>query len=113
MNCDSELEMKILTLMQELCPDFAVYNFLKKYDLYKGSLFGGTNIYYKVGENNLRGMVTTKRNIRLYGLEKFTYNFQTCSDRKGTYQNGWSGETLLQLLIYLKNLNIEQNGKFD
>ena len=42
------LEQDILLIMKEICPDFAPYHALKN-DLYKGSLFGGTNLYYKTG----------------------------------------------------------------
>lgn len=97
-----ECEQEIIALMKELCPDFAPYNFLKKYDLYKGSLFGGTNMYYKIGVDNTRGMVTTKRNKSLYGLERFPVNFQTECDRNGNAEYGWSGDTLLELLKHIK-----------
>ena len=64
----SDVDSKILKILSSLCPDFAPYNYLKKYDLFKGSLFGGTNIYFKKGENGSTGMVTTKTNIKLYNL---------------------------------------------
>lgn len=106
MGYDNKYEQEILEIMEAICPDFAPYNFLKKYDLYKGSLFGGTNMYYKIGKDGVRGMVTTKRNVKLYGLDKFPYNFETERDRNGTPEYGWSGEVLLELMKHLKTFNV-------
>ena len=73
-----------------MCPDFAPYHALKN-DLYKGSLFGGTNLYYKTGENGTRGMVTTKRNVAKYKLDQFPRNFKTSNAINRQPETGWSG----------------------
>ena len=86
-----------IDLLRVLCPDFANYQFLKC-DLYKGSLFGGTNVYFKMGANGQRGMVTTKSNIKLYNLSDYPYNFMTESDRNGSVEKGWTGEVLQSML---------------
>lgn len=103
-------------MLRNLCPDFAPYGFLKKFDLYKGSLFGGTNVYYKSGENGTRGLITTKTNIKRYGLDKFPYNFQSERDRNGKPEYGWSGEVLLDLLKHLQlfgsSCTSEQTSKY-
>jgi predicted HNH restriction endonuclease len=96
------IEEKVLAILKLLCPDFAPYNFLKKYDLYKGSLFGGTNLYLKKGENDAIGMVTTQKNKKLYNLEKYPYNFKTISNHNGLVEYGWSGDILLEMLEELK-----------
>ena len=96
------LEQDILLIRNELCPDFAPDHALKN-DLYKGSLFGGTNLYYKTGENGTKGMVTTKRNVAKYKLDQFPRNFKTSNAINRQPETGWSGTVLLDLLIYLKN----------
>ena len=96
------LEQDILLIMKEICPDFAPYHALKN-DLYKGSLFGGTKLYYKTGENGTKGMVTTKRNVAKYKLDQFPRNFKTSNAINGQPETGWSDIVLLDLLIYLKN----------
>ena len=93
----SSEDREIVDLLRRLCPDFANYSFLKC-DLYKGSLFGGTNIYFKKGKDGKLGMVSTKRNIKLYGLDTYPYNFETQSVGRGSVEFGWSGETLLRML---------------
>ena len=98
----SKMDREIIDILRELCPDFAPYNYLKKYDLYKGALFGGTNVYFKRGVGNVNGMVTTKTNTRVYRLDEFSYNFASECDRNGSPERGWSGETLLSLVKYLQ-----------
>ena len=100
-----EHDREILNIIRELCPDFAPYNYLKKYDLYKGSLFGKTNIYFKRGVNGDLGMITTKTNIRMYELEQFPYNFQSQGNRNGKVEQGWSGEVLLSVVKHLQSFN--------
>ena len=95
------LDREIINLLRELCPDFSNYDFTK-HDLYKGSLFGGTNIYFKRGENGQLGMVSTKKNIKLYKLTDYPYNFKTEAVKAGSTEYGWSGETLLTMLKELR-----------
>ena len=97
-------EKEIVDILKKLCPDFAPYNYLKKYDLYKGSLFGGTNIYLKRGTNGNIGLVTTKTNIKLFNLDQYPYNFQSECDRNGKPEFGWTGKELLDLVKYLADL---------
>ena len=73
-------------------PDFL------KCDLYKGSLFGGTNIYFKKGENDKLGMVSSKRNIKLYKLDEYPYNFKSYAVGKDSIEYGWTGAVLLSML---------------
>lgn len=93
----STIDIKNLNLLYELCPDFQEYHFIK-HDLYKGSLLGGTNVYFKKGQNNTVGMVSTERNIKRYNLERYTYNFQTEGVKKGDVEHGWTGEVLFSML---------------
>ena len=93
----SPIDKKIIELLYELCPDFQEYHFTKN-DLYKGSLFGGTNVYFKRGQNNTVGLVSTQRNIKLYNLDRYAYNFKTEAVGKGTVEHGWTGDILLTLL---------------
>ena len=99
----SETDCKIVDLLRDLCPDFVPYNYLKC-DLYKGALWGGTNVYFKRGTNGDFGMVTTKTNIRLYNLGRFPFNFQSEGNRNGKSEQGWSGEVLLDLVKHLHSL---------
>ena len=93
----SPQDREIVDLLRELCPDFSNYGFLKC-DLYKGSLFGGTNIYFKKGDGNQLGMVSTKRNIKLYKLDDYPYNFKSEAVGKGNVEHGWAGDVLLSML---------------
>ena len=103
-------DYEILELLRKLCPDFAPYNYLKDIDLYKGSLLGGSNVYFKNGINRTKGMVTTKSNIKLYDLNRYPYNFQTISNHNDKSELGWSGSVLLTLLkdLYKKSLTIQK-----
>ena len=98
----NDRDREVVDILRELCPDFSVYNYLKKFDMYKGSLFGGTNVYIKRNPNGEIGLVTTKSNTKTYNLEQFPYNFNSERDRNGTPEYGWSGEVLLQLVKYLQ-----------
>lgn len=89
-------------ILKDICPDFKEYNFLKT-DLYKASLFGGANLYLKVGKDGRVGMVTGITNEKKYSLEKFEKNFETVS--MSNKETGWTGETLINLLIYLTSLS--------
>ena len=91
------IDMKIVELLYELCPDFQEYHFTKN-DLYKGSLLGGTNVYFKRGENNLIGLISTKRNIKKYNLDQYNYNFKTEGVKKGSKEYGWTGDVLFSML---------------
>jgi len=96
------MENEILNLLADLCPDFSKYERMKN-ELYKGSLFGGCNIYYKLGTDGITtGMVTGIRNEKKYLLGSFEKNFQTLDLHKGRIEEGWTGQTLLDLLNYLK-----------
>lgn len=109
------IDIRILEILKDICPDFAPYNYLKKYDLYKGSLFGGTNVYVKKGTLNEIGMVTTKTNIKKYNLDKYPYNFTSACDRNGSPEYGWTGDVLIELLKELKAIDMgtdEQTQKF-
>ena len=90
-------DKECVDLLCELCPDFSNYHFLKC-DLYKGSLFGGANVYFKRGQDNNNGLVSTKRNIKLYKLDDYPYNFKTEAVGKGRLEYGWTGEVLLTML---------------
>ena len=94
-------DIEIVDLLNELCPDFTTYNFLKC-DLYKGSLLGGTNVYFKKGRENKCGMVATKTAVEHYSLYRYPYNFKTEGVGKGNDEQGWSGEILLSMLKDLK-----------
>jgi len=96
------IESVIINMMADLCTDFAPYNFLAKSDLYKGSLFGGNNIYYKKGINNTNGMITSKSNIKKYNLNIFPTNFISQNDINGSIEYGWSGEVLVEVLKHLQ-----------
>lgn len=99
---DEVSEERILALLSALCEEFAPYHFLKS-DLYKGKLRRGGNVYYKVGADGKRGMVTGKRNMEKYGLDRFPFNFETEGSFDGTRTDrGWSGDTLVELLEHLK-----------
>ena len=93
-------DREIVDLLRELCPDFSNYDFLKC-DLYKGSLFGGTNVYFKRGEDDKLGMISSKRNIKLYKLDDYPYNFKSQAVGKDSVEHGWTGDVLLSML---KNL---------
>jgi len=96
------MEKEILGLLSELCPDFGKYKFLKS-DLYKGSLFGGWNVYYKKGKDGKVGMVTRIKNEKKYHLDRFPKNFESVAQFDGSLEEtGWTGENLLNLLKYLK-----------
>lgn len=99
----NEIDREIIDILRELCSDFMPYNYLKKYDLYKGSLFGGTNVYFKRGVDGRNGMITTKSNTRIYNLEQFPYNFNSERDRSGRPECGWSGTVLLDVVKYLRS----------
>ena len=61
-------------ILKDICPDFKEYNFLKT-DLYKCSLFGGANLYLKVGKDGRVGMVTgitNEKNIRWKNSKKIS-----------------------------------------
>lgn len=106
-------ENKIIELLKQLCPDFNEYIF-KAFDLYKGSLLGKYNVYYKKGVNNTRGLVTGVENIKEYHLDKFPYNFETENQINGKIELGWSGQILIDLLNYLisiKNLEYENTPR--
>lgn len=96
------MEERILSLLASLCADFAPYHFLPS-DLYKGRLLHGHNVYYKVGIYGTRGMVTSVRNIRRFGLNKFPTNFEAEGDRSGSrIERGWSEGALLEVLEHLQ-----------
>lgn len=95
---------RTIELMKELCPDFKEYHFLKN-DMYKGSLFGGYNMYYKKGINGLEGIVTGPKNIKTYKLDKFSFNFETGSNMSGSKrEKGWTGDIMIEVLEYLKSI---------
>ncbi|MEG2292611.1 MULTISPECIES: hypothetical protein [Carnobacterium] len=94
----SKSELQVIELMKKICPDFSDYSFLKT-DRYKGSLYGGYNIYYKLGSNGELGMVTGKKNHEKYGLNDFDKNFKTTTKLNGSEEEeGWTGEVLLKVL---------------
>ena len=47
-------------MLSDFCSEFQEYKFMKN-DLYKDALFGGTNVYLKIGLNGEKRLVTSKK----------------------------------------------------
>lgn len=98
------MSTELLNLFKEICEEFEPYNHLKT-DLYKGKIIGGDNVYYKKGENDKEGMITGKKNIKRFELEKFPFNFKTYTRydmSKAEY--GWCGDELKAVLNHIKEI---------
>jgi len=95
------MQDEIIALLSKLCPDFSKYT-VKPNDRYKGSLFGGYNIYCKMDNEGNLGMITGKRNENNYNMNRFLKNFETIGGlHSNQEETGWTGQTLLDLLDYL------------
>lgn len=91
----------VFDLLNEICPDFSEYRFLKT-DLYKGKIISAHNIYYKKGEDDKEGIVVGKRDIELFGLEIFPWNFVTYNKLDlSDAQYGWTDEVMIDVLKHI------------
>lgn len=106
-----EQDRHIIELLQELCSDFKQYKFLEN-DIGRGTLLGKFDIYWKSGddfweykENKKRGLIIPSNiSFEEFHLEIFKKNFVSVN-AEGNPEEGWCGETLLELLKYIKRNN--------
>lgn len=91
-------------LLNELCPDFAPYNFLK-HDMYKGKIKTAHNVYYKSGEGDSEGIILGKRDTKRFELDQFPKNFVTYTRfDQSDAEYGWTGEMMIAVLEHIKGM---------